>query len=213
MRKLWGLLAITLAVAGLARADYEGNLAVNIYSHYSNDNGSLVTAANCCPVTGDGTPYSGLVGSFFSPDIMFGTHNNWQWHPQGQKWFAATIAGTFDAPIAGAYRFTLASDDGSKLFIDNSLVVNDGGAHPRTLVTNSVFLTAGDHALDVNFFNCCGVLHGRNYGHSGVNLYLPGDQPLTTTPEPSSLFLILTGLGAIPLVRLIPRLGREYDAA
>lgn len=102
----------------------------------------------------------------------------------------AAITGTFDAPTTGDYKFTLESDDGSILYIDDRLAVADGGAHPPTIKTGSIFLTAGDHALDVNFFECCGVLKGGYYGRSGLDLFLPTGP----TPEPSALLMLLTGV-------------------
>jgi hypothetical protein len=194
MRKLWMVLVLTAAFAGVARADYVGPLTVSIYQNYSNDNGTEVTSTNCCPVTGDGTPFLDYLASFTSSDIMFGTDNNWHWQPFDQIWFAAAITGTFDAPRSGVYDFTLESDDGSKLYIDNILAVADGGSHPPTTKSGSIYLTAGDHSLDVNFFNCCGVLKGGYYGKSGVDLFLP----TVPTPEPATLLMLLTGgLGAL----------------
>ncbi|HVY68851.1 MAG TPA: PA14 domain-containing protein [Verrucomicrobiae bacterium] len=53
---------------------------------------------------------------------------------------------------AGAYTFTLESDDGSRLFIDGKQVVDNGGTHSMEEKSEKVTLTAGDHDLKVEFF-------------------------------------------------------------
>jgi len=113
-----------------------------------------------------GAPYSGLVGSFTSPDIMFATNTGYAWHPFGLGAFGADITGCLDVAADGTYSFTLNSDDGSLLYIDGSLVVNNGGPHGPWSVTNSASLTAGMHPFEVQFYEDFG-------GPSGVDLYLP----------------------------------------
>ena len=59
-----------------------------------------------------------------------------------------------ELPIAreGRYRFTLASDDGSRLRIgDNELTID--GIHPRQTRQATFLLTAGTHPIRVEFFN------------------------------------------------------------
>jgi hypothetical protein len=186
MRRIAMIVILTLGFAVVARADYQGPLTVSIYSRYATLNG-------------DGEPYSGLVGIFLSPDIMFGRDTFWHWRPFGLHTFAADIAGIFNAPATGSYRFNLLSDDGSQLFMDGSLTVDDGGAHPPTYASGVIFLTAGDHLLDVKFFECC-------TGRSGVNLYLPSGP--SSVPEPSTLLLLLTGGLAVRLMSLRSKLLR-----
>ncbi len=116
-----------------------------------------------------GEPYSGPVGACDVPDVMFAADNAYNWHPFSQGSFGADITGTLKVASSGTYTFTLNSDDGSQLFIDGSLVVDDGagsGGHAPTVVSNSTFLTAGFHSFEVQFYECCG-------GTSGVDLTLP----------------------------------------
>ena len=54
------------------------------------------------------------------------------------------------------YRFHLMSDDGSKLFLDDKLVVNNDGIHPPTTLTGSTHLTPGMHKLVAAVFNSGG---------------------------------------------------------
>lgn len=53
---------------------------------------------------------------------------------------------------AGTYMFRLTSDDGSELVIDDQVVVDHDGLHGPTAKDGSVTLTAGVHALRVNYF-------------------------------------------------------------
>jgi hypothetical protein len=142
----------------------------------------------CCSTSGMFTPYSGLVGSFTSPDIQFFTNTGGNWHPFGQTNFGAIITGGLDVANSGTYIFTLYSDDGSQLFIDGNPtpVVDDSGVHGPAAVTNSIFLTAGDHPFQVDFFECCS-------NPAGVDLTLPSGVTYET-PEPGTLTLLTSGL-------------------
>jgi len=116
--------------------------------------------------TGGGAPFSGLVGSFDSPDIQFGTAIGYNWHPFGQGSFGADINTNINVPSATTYTFTLGSDDGSLLFIDGNLVIDNGGPHGPNNVSGTATLSAGIHSLEVQFFEDFG-------GPSGVELNLP----------------------------------------
>jgi len=52
----------------------------------------------------------------------------------------------------GIYRVGLRSDDGSKLFIHDKLVVDNGGNHSPILRTNWVDLQAGLHPIRIEFY-------------------------------------------------------------
>jgi mono/diheme cytochrome c family protein len=59
-----------------------------------------------------------------------------------------------DLPIAkaGEYRFWLASDDGSRLTIDDQVVVDNDGVHARVQKQGQAELTEGVHRVVVDFF-------------------------------------------------------------
>jgi len=63
-------------------------------------------------VDGSGAPYSGLVGSFTSSDIRFGTDTGWAWHPLGRSLFGADVTGTLHVAAPGTYTLSLGPDDG-----------------------------------------------------------------------------------------------------
>ena len=60
--------------------------------------------------------------------------------------------GTIEIPAAGSYGFQTASDDGSMLYIDEQLVVDNDGAHGTAEKQGTVELTEGPHDLVITFF-------------------------------------------------------------
>jgi len=64
--------------------------------------------------------------------------------------------GALDVPASGRYTFYTTSDDGSMLYIDGALVVDNRGQHGPTEAEGEVTLTAGGHALEVTFFEHMG---------------------------------------------------------
>jgi hypothetical protein len=59
-------------------------------------------------------------------------------------------------PTAGEYTFRLRSDDGSELLIDDGLVIDHDGLHGATDKDGAVELSAGMHALRINYFEAGG---------------------------------------------------------
>ncbi|MEU8821265.1 family 16 glycoside hydrolase [Actinoplanes sp. NPDC048796] len=66
--------------------------------------------------------------------------------------FQSEVIGNVTITTAGSYGFRLTSDDGSRLLIDGTTVVNNDGAHGPTAVEGSVTLTTGYHGLHIDFF-------------------------------------------------------------
>ncbi|ALG11942.1 family 16 glycoside hydrolase [Kibdelosporangium phytohabitans] len=67
--------------------------------------------------------------------------------------FVSEVTGNIDVAAAGTYQFRLTSDDGSRLSIDNQLVINHDGLHGATPVTGSVQLGTGYHSLRIEHFD------------------------------------------------------------
>lgn len=59
--------------------------------------------------------------------------------------------GAIFIPQSGEYQFTLASDDGSSLFIDNQLVIDNGGFHGLQEKTGQLYLERGFHPININY--------------------------------------------------------------
>lgn len=66
------------------------------------------------------------------------------------------LDGVFHARTAGAYTFHLESDDGSRLFLDGKLAIDNDGVHPEIEKTATVELTAGTHPIIVDYFEAGG---------------------------------------------------------
>ena len=62
------------------------------------------------------------------------------------------FTGHLNVPTNGSYTFYLNSDDGSKLWLDGNLVVNNDGVHDVAEVSGTTNLAAGLHALVVGYF-------------------------------------------------------------
>jgi len=118
--------------------------------------------------SGGGAPYSSplVFGTLAPSDVLFGTATGFNWHPFGLLDFGADITGALAVSADGTYTFTLDSDDGSLLFIDGVLVVDNGNTHGPTAISGTATLSAGTHPFEIQFFECCG-------GPSGVDLILP----------------------------------------
>ena len=67
--------------------------------------------------------------------------------------FALRFRGTLSTPTEGEYRFWTRSDDGSRLFLDGKKVVENGGIHPAQDRDGKVRLSAGEHAIEVVYFD------------------------------------------------------------
>lgn len=70
--------------------------------------------------------------------------------------FAMVFRGLLQAPLSGIYEFELASDDGSRLWIDGQLVVDNDGLHGLLARQGAIGLAAGFHRLRLEYFNASG---------------------------------------------------------
>ena len=66
--------------------------------------------------------------------------------------FLGVVVANLTTTTQGSYAFRLTSDDGSKLTIDDNLVVDHGGLHGDTSKEGTAALTVGTHALRVDYF-------------------------------------------------------------
>lgn len=76
----------------------------------------------------------------------FGLENN----------FATQAIANLNVPADGTYTFRLTSDDGSRLSLDDQVVIDHDGLHGAVSKDGAVTLTAGYHALRIDFFEAGG---------------------------------------------------------
>lgn len=66
---------------------------------------------------------------------------------------AYIFTGKLQVPKSGTYLFTLLSDDGSQLFINGDMLVDNDGKHDYEPKTGIIELTEGQHDLRLDYFN------------------------------------------------------------
>ncbi|MGH1421062.1 MAG: PQQ-dependent sugar dehydrogenase [Hyphomonas sp.] len=71
--------------------------------------------------------------------------------------FAARYTGQFSAEQAGDFTYFLNSDDGSQLYIDGQLVIDNDFTHGAQEKTATITLAAGVHEIEVRFFERAGA--------------------------------------------------------
>lgn len=68
------------------------------------------------------------------------------------EWFAILYRAKFWVTQTRAFRFALESDDGSKLYIDNRLVIDNDGGHAPFGCIGQAELAQGPHEVRVEYF-------------------------------------------------------------
>ena len=68
------------------------------------------------------------------------------------EWFAIDYTGRFWIEKPALYRFSLTSDDGSRLYIDGQMIADNDGAHPPEERSASLELAGGIHTIRVSYF-------------------------------------------------------------
>ncbi len=68
------------------------------------------------------------------------------------EWFGIRFTGDLEVPAEGDYGFALISDDGTRLWIDGHLVIENDGIHPPIRVSATAHLGEGLHDVVVEYF-------------------------------------------------------------
>jgi hypothetical protein len=68
------------------------------------------------------------------------------------EWFAIDYTARFWIEKPGVYRFSLVSDDGSRLYIDDREVIDNDGIHAAQRRAGAVELSGGIHQIRVSYF-------------------------------------------------------------
>jgi hypothetical protein len=122
------------------RADNPGTVAKGLQYEYYEGDWKKLPDLNALPALKTGTV----------PGFDLSVKNR----PDG---FAIRYSGYVDVPRDGVYTFSLASNDGSKLFIGTRELINNDSIHDLVEKSASIGLKAGKHALSVLFFDQKGV--------------------------------------------------------
>lgn len=70
--------------------------------------------------------------------------------------FAVLFTGYIEIPIDGLYTFFAATNEGSRLYIDGNLLIDNDGIHTATEVEGSACLNEGFHEIRVEYFEKTG---------------------------------------------------------
>lgn len=106
--------------------------------------------------------------------------------------YALRFHGQILAPKKGEYRFATRSDDGSAMFIDGEMVVDNDGTHGMRRREGKRALEAGAHAFELVYFN--------GGGGGGLQVFWDADgQPGQWRPIPREVFRRFGGLPMAPL--------------
>jgi hypothetical protein len=110
--------------------------------------------------TVNGLDYSYYLGLFSTlPDYnaltpnATGTVANFSLSPRTRETtFAFRYKGYVSVPVDGEYTFYTASDEGSRLYIGNTMVVDNDGLHTVLEKSGKIGLAAGKHPITVDYF-------------------------------------------------------------
>ena len=89
--------------------------------------------------------------------------------PQKEN-FGFRFSGFIMVPVEGLYKFFVSSDDGSRLYIGDELVVDNDGLHGPIEANGRIILEKGAHAIRVDFFQRSGGVDFEVfYSGPGIN--------------------------------------------
>jgi PA14 domain len=95
------------------------------------------------------------VGAIYTPCLNVPSHSFATGFPgvtDRFEWFAIDYVGRFWISEPGIYRFALASDDGSILYIDGRQLIQNDGVHAILEKVGEVNLKTGAHTIRVSYF-------------------------------------------------------------
>lgn len=99
--------------------------------------------------------------------------------------FAFMLEGFIDIPEDNTYLFAITSDDGSMLYLDDKLVIDNDGFHGLETKEAEVWLTKGRHPIEMQYFQAGGgkgvALQWRKPGDTELSLI--GPKYLSHDPE------------------------------
>ncbi|MBS0197060.1 MAG: NPCBM/NEW2 domain-containing protein [Planctomycetes bacterium] len=141
-------------------------------------------------------PRGTVVGTATSPTINFPSSSTNIAGGSRHDGVGMILTGTLQIPAAGTYTFYCASDDGSVLYVNNSLVVMNDGPQGFTEVAGTISLPAGPASVRLEYFQGGGdaglLLSVLPPGFGAGKVVVPA--AWWTAPGVSITFLDLGGL-------------------
>jgi hypothetical protein len=95
------------------------------------------------------------IGSVYTNELNVGVQSFLEGFPGvtgRNEWFAIDYCGRFWIEDPGQYTFSLLSDDGSKLYIDGRVAVNNDGTHSARGYAGRVKLKQGWHQIRISYY-------------------------------------------------------------
>ena len=96
-----------------------------------------------------------------------------------RDFFGLRFSGLLDIDRKGEYLFVLESDDGSRIYLDGELLIDNDGLHSSQIERKSIILSAGKHRFVIEYFENSG---GNTLGVK-VEGPVPVISPLPTSPH------------------------------
>ena len=114
---------------------------------------------------------------------------------------SAVWEGFIFAPRRATYKFVISSDDGSSVFIDDTLLIDNKGIHPLRKMEKETVLSPGNHRLLIRYFDGGGdgSLDFR-WTARGVLKFLAPNLPLY--PKPAGLGVFVLDL-VLPIAKIL----------
>ena len=125
--------------------------------------------------------------------------------------FAFRYSGYLTVPTDGIYTLYTSSDDGSKLFIGSTLVVDNDGLHGAQERNGQIGLKAGKHAITVTFFERGGgeVLNVSYAGPGISKTAVPAGALSRVAPSSAQAATQRVSADLPPVVELYPNPARD----
>jgi len=181
-------LAAAQAAPGLNGAYWQGGYGGNISGTPSATfTTNTVCFPSCFSWSDDGDSVSNFLG------VPSGYTTGLSADYSGLNSHALQLSGYLNIATSAVYNLGLYSDDGSYMWVDDVLVVNNGGDHAPSAASSNVFLTAGAHTLF--------IYQEENGGITALTAYLNGNplsgSDISSAPEPASWAMMVGGFGLI----------------
>lgn len=154
---------------------------------------------------------SSMVATWTNPEFT-GTVTNFTLQPRTQDdFFNFQFIGYLHIETEGTYYFRITSNDGSRLILDGTVLADNDGIHDtKTVTSEAVYLTAGPHHIEVQYFDDVGGhtlkvrYKGPGIGDEYINIpdaalrsgtYIPASPP----DKPDALSATAAGMQRIDL--------------